>query len=101
MRAFARWNRAADVLLEGRRKDSERQELFQNAGKGDFWSRYPAIVGAQMTDVLLRLAGRERYLSALQAGPRAVVSLYLEVTKGKRLPDLSKSAKKALETKKP
>ena len=101
VRAFSRWNRAADLLLEGKKKDSERQELFQSAGKGDFWSRYPAIVGAQITDALLRLAGRERYLSALQAGPRAVVSLYLEVTKGKRLPDLSKSAKKALEGKKP
>ncbi|MFI5119148.1 MAG: hypothetical protein ACHQM4_01965 [Thermoanaerobaculia bacterium] len=101
VRAYARWNRAADVLLEGKKKESERQELFQNAGKGDFWSHYPSIVGAQMTDALLRLAGREKYLSALQAGPRAVVSLYLEVTKGKHLPELSKSAKKALEAKKP
>ena len=100
VRAYARWNRAADVLLEGKKKDLERQELFLNAGKGDFWSRYPAIVGVQMTDTLLRLAGREKYLSALQAGPRAVVSLYLEVTKGKRLPELSKSARKALEAKK-
>lgn len=100
-RAYAQWNRAADVLLEGKKKESERQELLLNAGKGDFWSHYPSIVGAQMTDALLRLAGREKYLSALQAGPRAVVSLYLEVTKGKHRPELSKSAKKALEAKKP
>src|SRR5512143_463322 len=100
VRAYARWNRAADVLLEGKKKESERQDLFLNAGKGDFWSRYPAIVGVQMTDVLLRLAGREKYLAALQSGPRAVVSLYLETTKGKHMPEISKSARKALEAKK-
>ena len=101
VRAYARWNHAADALIDGKKKDQERQEVLLNAGKGDFWSRYPAIVGVQMTDALLRLAGREKYLLALQAGPRAVVSLYLEVTKGKGLPDLSKIARKALETKKP
>jgi hypothetical protein len=100
-RAYARWNRAADLLVEGRKKDSERQELLASAGKGDFWSRYPAIVGAQITDALLHFAGREKYLAALEAGPRAVLALYLEVTKGKRLPAFSKSAKKALEAKKP
>jgi hypothetical protein len=98
-RAYARWNRAADVLIEGKKKESERQELFANAAKGDFWSRYPAIVGAQITDALLRLAGREKYLSALEAGPRAVFSLYLGVMKGKPVPELSKAAKKALEAK--
>ena len=100
-RAYARWNRAADVLVEGKKKDSERQELFANAGRGDFWNRYPAIVGAQITDALLFFAGREKYLAALAAGPRAIFSLYLEVTKGKRLPAFSKSARKALEAKKP
>jgi len=98
-RAYARWNRAAEVLVDEKRKPSERQELFANAAKGDFWSRYPAIVGAQITDALLRFAGRERYLTALEAGPRAVISLYLGVTKGKHLPELSKAAKKALESK--
>jgi hypothetical protein len=98
-RAYARWNRAADVLVEGKRKLSERQELFANAARGDFWSRYPAIVGAQITDALLRFAGRERYLAALEAGPRAMFSLYLGVIKGKHLPELSKTAKKALESK--
>ncbi|GEM_PF-961353 len=99
VRAYARWNRAANVLVEGKGKDSERQELFANASKGDFWSRYPAIVGAQITDALLRFAGRERYLSALEAGPRAVLSLYLGVMKGKHAPELSKAARKALEKK--
>jgi hypothetical protein len=100
-RAYARWNRAADLLVEGKKKDSERQELFAIAAKGDFWSRYPAIVGAQITDALLRFAGREKYLSALEAGPRAVVSLYLGVMKGKRVPELSKAARKALEGRAP
>ena len=99
VRAYARWNRAADVLIEGKKKDSERQELFANAAQGDFWNRYPAIVGAQITDALLRHAGRERYLSALEAGPRAVLSLYLAVMKGKRVPELSKAVRKVLEKK--
>jgi hypothetical protein len=100
-RAYTRWNRAADVLLEGKKKDSERQLLFAEAARGDFWTRYPAIVGVQMTDALLHFAGREKYLAALDAGPRAVVSLYLAVTKGKRVPELSKPARKALEAKRP
>jgi len=101
VRAYARWNRAADILVEGKKKDSDRQELLASAGRGDFWNRYPAIVGAQITDALLHFAGREKYLAALEAGPRAVLALYLEVTKGKRLPELSKSARKALEAKHP
>lgn len=99
LRAYARWNRAAEVLLEGKKKDPERQELLANAAKGDFWNRYPAIVGAQITDALLLFAGRERYLAALEAGPRAVLSLYLLVVKGKHVPELAKAAKKALESK--
>ncbi len=99
LRAYTRWNRAADVLLEGKRKDSERQELLANAAKGDFWNRYPAIVGAQITDALLLSAGHERYLAALEAGPRAVLSLYLGVMKGKHVPELSKAARRALEPK--
>ena len=99
LRAYARWNRAAEVLLEGKKKDPERQELLANAAKGDFWNRYPAIVGAQITDALLLFAGRERYIAALEAGPRAVLSLYLLVVKGKHVPELAKAAKKALESK--
>jgi hypothetical protein len=96
-RSFSRWNTAADLLLEGKLKEDKRQELFLNAGKGDFWQRYPAIVGAQMTDGVLRLAGREKFLEALAAGPRAVAALYVSATKGKGYPELSKPVKKALE----
>jgi len=96
-RDFGRWNRAAEILLDGKAKDAQRQEMFQNAGKGDFWQRYPAIVGAQMTDGLLRLAGRAKFLAALAAGPRAVAALYVSTTKGKGYPEFSKQVKKALE----
>lgn len=96
-RSFSRWNTAADLLLEGKLKEDKRQDLFQNAGKGDFWQRYPAIVGAQMMDGLLRLAGREKFLEAFAAGPRAVASLYVSATKGKGYPDFTKLVKKALE----
>jgi len=96
-RDFGRWNKAAEILLEGTLKDAQRQDLFQNAGRGDFWQRYPAIVGAQMTDGLLRLAGREKFLAALAAGPRAVAALYVAATKGKGYPEFSKPVKKALE----
>lgn len=98
-RSFGRWNTAADLLLEGKLKEDKRQDLFLNAGKGDFWQRYPAIVGAQMTDGVLRLAGREKFLAALAAGPRAVAALYVSATKGKGYPDVTKIVKKALESK--
>ncbi len=98
-RDFGRWNKAAELLLDGKLKDAQRQDLFQNAGKGDFWQRYPAIVGAQMTDGLLRLVGREKFLEALAAGPRAVASLYVSATKGKGYPEFSKAVRKALEAK--
>jgi hypothetical protein len=52
-----------------------------------------------MTDGLLRLAGRERFLAALAAGPRAVAALYVSATKGKGYPELSKPVRKALEEK--
>jgi hypothetical protein len=100
-RSFSRWNTAADLLLEGKLKEDKRQDLFQNAGKGDFWQRYPAIVGAQMTDGVLRLAGRERFLEAFAAGPRAVAALYVSATKGKGYPDFTKLVKRALEAKSP
>jgi hypothetical protein len=97
VRNFGRWNKAAELLLEGKLKDAQRQEMFQNAGKGDFWQRYPAVVGAQMSDGLLRLAGREKFLAALAAGPREVAALYVSVTKGKGYPEFSKPVKKALQ----
>ncbi|MGA7991184.1 MAG: hypothetical protein WCC53_07130, partial [Thermoanaerobaculia bacterium] len=98
-RNFNRWNKAAELLLEGKLKEPQRQEMFANAGKGDFWQRYPAIVGAQMTDGLLRLVGREKFLAALAAGPRAVAALYVSATKGKGFPELGRPVKKALEAK--
>lgn len=100
-RNFGRWNRAAGLLLGGTLKEPQKQELFLNAGKGDFWQRYPAIVGAQMTDGLLRLAGREKFLAALAAGPRAVAALYLSATNGKGFPEFSKPVVKALQEVRP
>jgi hypothetical protein len=97
VRNFGRWNTAAGILLERKASEAQRREMFQNAGKGDFWQRYPAIVGAQMTDGLLRLAGREKFLAALAAGPRAVAALYVTATKGRGFPEFSKPVKKALE----
>lgn len=100
-RAFARWNHAAEQLLDDKKKEAERLEILQDVSKSDFWNRYPAIAGAEMTDAILRLAGRERYLAALTAGPRAVASLYVEVAKGRKLPELSRVVKKALAAKPP
>jgi hypothetical protein len=54
-----------------------------------------------MTETLLRRAGSVRYLEALAAGPRAVASLYLEITKKTKEPALGRSARKVLETKPP
>jgi hypothetical protein len=96
-RSFGRWNKAAEILLEGKAKEAQRQEMFLTAGRGDFWQRFPSIVGAQMTDGILRLAGREKFLAALAAGPRAVASLYVASTKGKGYPELGKPVRKALE----
>jgi len=100
-RAFRRWNRAAELLLDPATKEKERREILAGATKGDFWSRTPAIVGAQMTDLLLRKAGREAFLRALGSGPRAVAVLYANTVKGSRHPDFSKIVRKALEENKP
>jgi hypothetical protein len=100
-RAFRRWNRTAELLLDPATKEKDRRELLVVATKGDFWSRTPAIVGAQMTDLLLRQAGREAFLRALAAGPRAVAVLYANTVKGSKHPDFSKVVRKALEEKKP
>jgi len=54
-----------------------------------------------MTDLLLRQAGREAFLRALAAGPRAVAVLYANTVKGSKHPDFSKVVRKALEEKKP
>jgi hypothetical protein len=95
-RAFVRWNRAAEKMLDGDVRENERRELLLESTYGDFWARYTAIVGAQMADALIRSAGRDAYLKALGSGPRAVVGLYLSL-KGKNLPSLSKDVRKALE----
>jgi len=99
-RAFARWNKAAEKLLDPKTKENDRRDLFLEAGRGDFWARYPAIVGAQMADLLIRKPGRQPYVRALAAGPRAVATLYLETVRGTKRPDFSKAVKKDLEEKK-
>lgn len=100
-RAFQAWNRAAETLLKPGTKEVERRDLLKKAVEGDFWARYPAIVGAQFADLLLRKKGRAAYLAALAAGPRAVSRLYAETVKGTKHPDVSKTVRKALEEKKP
>lgn len=100
-RAFRRWNRAAQLLLDPATKEKERRDLVAGSTRGDFWARNAAIVGAQMTDLLLRQAGRESYLRALSRGPRAVAVLYADTVKGSKHPDFSKIVRKALEEKKP
>lgn len=99
-RAFKRWNETAEALLKPETKEAVRRDLLTDAGRGDFWAQYPAIVGAQFADLLLRQKGRAAYLSALAAGPRAVARLYVETVKGTKRPVLSKAVRKALEEKK-
>ena len=100
-RAFVRWNQAADRLLDLKEKDVTRRQILEEASHGDFWAQYPAVVGAQMADLLLRQKGRAAYLAALAAGPRAVALLYAETVRGTKRPDFSKTVRKALEEKKP
>jgi len=100
-RAFRRWNRTAELLLDPARKEKERREILVGATKGDFWARTPSIVGAQMTDLLLRQVGRVEYLRSLAEGPRAVAVLYARTVKGSKHPDFSKLVRKALEEKRP
>ena len=96
-RAFERWNKTAETLLKRETKDTERRDLLREAAQGDFWAQYPAIVGAQFADLLLRQKGRAAYLAALAAGPRSVARLYVETVKGTKHPDVSKAVQKALE----
>ena len=100
-RAFVRWNQSADRLLDPKERDLSGRQILEEARRGDFWARYPAIVGAQMADLLLRQKGSAAYVRALAAGPRAVAVLYAESVKGTRRPDVSKTVRKALEAKKP
>ena len=100
-RAFRRWNQTAETLLDPKTKEVQGRDLVTASTRGDFWGRFAAIVGAQITDLLLREAGRETFLQALAAGPRAVANLYAARVKGTKHPDFSKAVRKALEEKKP
>lgn len=96
-RALSRWSGIVEVLADPKRKEAERAEVLGRSLAGDFWNRPAAVVGAVMTDAILRRAGREAYLKALASGPRAVVALWLEVTRGTKLPQPTKGARKELE----
>lgn len=97
-RSFAQWNAAVEALLDPKAKEEARRETLATVtGRGDFWARHVAVVGAKITETLLQRAGTTRYLEALAAGPRSVASLYLEVTAKTKEPTLGKAARRALE----
>ncbi len=96
-RAFDRWNKTAETLLRPETKEAQRRDLLKDAEQGDFWARYPEIVGAQFADLLLRQRGRKAYLAALAGGPRAVARLYVETVRKTKHPDVSKQVRKLLE----
>ena len=100
-RAFLQWNAVAEKLLEPETNVVARRELLREAMHGDFWSQYPAVVGAQMAEVLIRQKGRAAYAAALAAGPRPLAQLYVETVKGTKRPDFSKRVRKAIESKGP
>jgi hypothetical protein len=100
-RSWVRWNRAVDGLLDPKKKESEKRDILAESTRGEFWGRHAAIVGAQMTDALLRIAGRDAYLKALEAGPRSVATLYMTAAKGTGLPEFGKPARKVLEARPP
>ena len=100
-RAFRRWNGAAETLLDPATKEVARRDLLREAMRGDFWAQFPAVVGAQMIELLLRQKGRAAYVAALAAGPRALARLYAETVQGMKKPDFSKPVRKALEPKRP
>jgi hypothetical protein len=98
-RAFRRWEHAVEGITDPKAKESRKGDILAESTRGDFWARSAAIVGAQMTDAIIRLVGRDVYLMALDAGPRAVATLYVTASKGTGLPDLGKPARKELEKK--
>ncbi len=100
-RAFNRWNRAVERLQDPKLKESEKGDVVSDLSRGDFWNRSTAIVGAQIVDALVRTVGRDEYLKALAAGPRSVATLYLQASKGTKLPAFGKAAKKFLEARPP
>lgn len=97
-RSFDRWNAAADTLLDARSGETARRAALDAAvGRGDFWGRHAAVVGAKWTETLLARAGNARYLEALATGPRAVATLYAEVTRRTKEPGFGRAARRALE----
>lgn len=96
-RAFDRWNEVAELLLSPKLKDEDRRRLLDSASGADFWGRFDAVVGAQMTETILQRSGQAAYVKALAGGPRAVVALYAGIAKEAKTPQLGKAAKKALE----
>ncbi|MFI5179862.1 MAG: hypothetical protein ACHQPI_00525 [Thermoanaerobaculia bacterium] len=100
-RAFHRWNETAEKLLDPATKEVARRELLREALHGEFWAQYPAIVGAQMAEILIRQKGRAATVAAFEAGPRAFARLYAETVTGTKKPAFSKPVKKALEAKAP
>jgi hypothetical protein len=101
-RSFARWNDAAEKLLDPKAKEEARREALARATtRGEFWSHDASVVGVKLTETLLQRAGTAKYLEALAKGPRAVAALYLEVTKKTKEPAFGKAARKALEPKPP
>ncbi len=96
-RSFERWNGAVRVLTDPKRPEQEWKEILAQATRGDFWSRYPGVVGIAMVDGLLRLTGRDAFLSALGSGPLAVADLYARISKDKRLLPLGKEARRELD----
>lgn len=95
-RAMQRWSQAVNELSEPGVKETERARVLSLMLTGDFWNRSAAVVGATLTDTLLRKAGRGAYVAALREGPRAVIALWLETTRGTKLPQPSKGARKEL-----
>ncbi|MCL4808143.1 MAG: hypothetical protein KJ062_10185 [Thermoanaerobaculia bacterium] len=97
-RSFERWNAAAETLLDPKsNEETRRAALAAASGRGEFWSRHAAVVGARWTETLLARAGNARYLEALAAGPRSVALLYAEVTRKTKEPGFGKAARRALE----
>jgi hypothetical protein len=99
-RSFARWNEAAEALLDPKAtEEAKRKALASADGRGDFWTRHAAVVGTKVTETILQRAGNARFLEALAAGPRAVAALYVEVTRKTKEPAFGRAVRKALEAK--
>jgi len=97
-RSFARWNAASETLLDPKASAEARREAFVSVTtRGDFWRRHAPVVGAKVSETILRRAGTKRFVEALAEGPRAVAALYVEVTRKTKEPQLGKAARKALE----